>query len=63
MFSFAHLGNQLYTGERSFEIVRKQKVWYIVSALLLVVSAVALFTRGLTLGLEFTGGTEFPSSR
>jgi preprotein translocase subunit SecF len=59
MFSFAQFGNQLYTGERSFEIVRKQKIWYAISAILLILSTVALLTRGLTLGLEFTGGTEF----
>ncbi|GAB3589026.1 protein translocase subunit SecF [Angustibacter peucedani] len=59
MFSFARFGNQLYTGERSIEVVRRQKLWYAISAVLLLLSLVGLLTRGLTLGLEFTGGSEF----
>ena len=59
MFDFARFGNQLYTGERSLEVVRRQKTWYAISAVLLIVSFVALGVRGLTLGLEFTGGSEF----
>ncbi|HEX3002568.1 MAG TPA: protein translocase subunit SecF [Angustibacter sp.] len=59
MFDFARFGNQLYTGERSLEVVRRQKTWYAVSAVVLLVSIVALGVRGLTLGLEFTGGSEF----
>ncbi len=59
MFNFARFGNQLYTGERSLEVVRRQKTWYAISAVFLIISFVALGVRGLTLGLEFTGGSEF----
>jgi preprotein translocase subunit SecF len=59
MGSFASLGNRLYTGETSLDIVRRQKTWYAISACLLLVSFAALGVRGLTLGLEFTGGSEF----
>lgn len=59
MVSFSQFGNQLYTGERSLEVVRRQRTWYALSAALLALSFVALGTRGLTLGLEFTGGSEF----
>ncbi|MGN6300259.1 MAG: protein translocase subunit SecF [Angustibacter sp.] len=59
MFDFARFGNQLYTGERSLEVVHRQKTWYAISAVFLIISFVALGVRGLTLGLEFTGGSEF----
>jgi preprotein translocase subunit SecF len=63
MFSFAKFGNQLYSGERSFDIVRRQRTWYVVSAVLLLLSLGALLGRGLTLGLDFTGGSEFRISQ
>ncbi len=59
MFSFARFGNELYTGERSLEVVRRQRTWYAISGVLIAISLVGLLTRGLTLGLEFTGGSEF----
>ena len=33
-----------------------RKIWYAVSATLFVISLVALFTKGLNLGVDFTGG-------
>jgi preprotein translocase subunit SecF len=59
MASFAHFGNQLYTGERSIEFVRRQRIWYAISGVLIVLSLVGLFGRGLNLSLEFKGGSEF----
>ncbi len=59
MFSFADFGNQLYSGQRSLGIVRRQRLWYIISAVLLALSTLALVTQKLSLGLEFTGGSEF----
>jgi preprotein translocase subunit SecF len=59
MTSFAEFGNDLYTGKRSFDIVGRQKTWYAVSAVLLVLAAIGLFGRGLNVGLEFRGGSEF----
>lgn len=59
MSRFATLGNQLYTGERSLDVVGRQRLWYSISAVILLVSVGALLTLRLTLGLEFTGGSEF----
>jgi preprotein translocase subunit SecF len=59
MSSFAEFGNDLYTGKRSFDIVGRQKLWYTVSAVLLVLAAAGLFGRTLNIGLEFRGGSEF----
>ena len=59
MRSFADFGNDLYTGKRSIDFVGRQKTWYTVSLVLLVLAAIGLFGRGLNIGLEFRGGSEF----
>ena len=59
MSSFADFGNDLYTGKRSFDIVGRQKTWYAVSLVLLILACVGLFGRHLNVGLEFRGGSEF----
>ena len=59
MRSFADFGNDLYTGKRSIDFVGRQKTWYTVSLILLVLAAIGLFGRGLNIGLEFRGGSEF----
>ncbi len=59
MASFAALGNDLYTGKRSFDIVGRRKTWYLISAVLIVLSLIGLFGRGINFGIEFRGGSEF----
>jgi preprotein translocase subunit SecF len=59
MSSFAEFGNDLYTGKRSFDIVARQKLWYTISAIMLVLAAVGIFGRTPNIGLEFRGGSEF----
>ena len=59
MSRFATLGNQLYTGERSLDIVGRQRRWYALSGVILVIAVGSLLINNLTLGLEFTGGSEF----
>ncbi|MCL2483152.1 MAG: protein translocase subunit SecF [Propionibacteriaceae bacterium] len=53
---FAH---RLWTGEISYNFVGHAKWYYILSGVLIVVSIVALLTRGLELGIEFRGGSDF----
>jgi preprotein translocase subunit SecF len=53
------LGARLYRGDVSYEFVSKRKIWYALSAALLVISIGSLLIRGLTLGIEFKGGAEF----
>ncbi|HET8599642.1 MAG TPA: protein translocase subunit SecF [Segeticoccus sp.] len=57
--SFAQFGNDLYTGRRQIQFVRRQKVWYAVSVVILILAAVGIFGRGLNFGLEFRGGSEY----
>ncbi len=56
---FAQWGNDLYTGRRSYDIVGRRRVWYVISAVLVAVSAVLLVVPGLNPGIEFRGGSEF----
>ncbi len=53
------IAHRLYTGQISYDFIGKRRVWYIFSAVLLAVSILALLLRGLTLGIEFSGGTDF----
>ena len=59
MPSFAKLGNDLYSGRTSFDFVGRRRLWYLVAAALMLVSALAVGIRGLNPGIEFRGGTEF----
>jgi len=53
---FAH---RLWTGEISYNFVGHARWWYIASAILILVSIVSLLVRGLDLGIEFRGGSNF----
>lgn len=59
MVNLSQLGNSLYRGDVSYNIVGRRKAWYIVSAVLIVFSIATLGVRGLNLGIEFKGGAEF----
>ena len=60
MASFSQFGNDLYTGARSLNIVGRRKLWYTISAVLILVSIVGPILRGgFNFGIEFTGGSEF----
>jgi preprotein translocase subunit SecF len=59
MASLSQLGNSLYRGDVSYNIVGRRKTWYLVSAILIVLSISTLGVRGLNLGIEFKGGAEF----
>ena len=52
-------GDRLYRGEKSFNFVQNRKRWYSLSAVLILASLFALGVRGLDLGIEFKGGSEF----
>lgn len=42
---------------REFDFIGKQKIWFSVSGIVILVGLVFLFARGLNLGIDFTGGT------
>ena len=59
MGKFSRLGNDLYTGKKSWDFIGRKGVWYLVSVILILTSAGFLVGKGLNLGIEFTGGTQF----
>jgi len=60
MVSFSQLGNDLYTGKRSLNVVGRAKLWFLISAVLILIAIVGPFLRGgFSFGIEFTGGSEF----
>jgi preprotein translocase subunit SecF len=58
------IAGRLYRGDVSINFVGRQRTWYMISGAFLVVSVIALFTRGLHFSQEFTGGTSwtFPAN-
>ncbi|ABM13392.1 protein translocase subunit secF [Mycolicibacterium vanbaalenii PYR-1] len=49
---------RLYTGTGAFEVMGKRKLWYTVSAVIILVSLGAMLLRGFTFGIDFEGGTK-----
>jgi preprotein translocase subunit SecF len=64
MSRLGSIGGRLYRGEVSFDFVGRQKLWYSISGLILVLSLVGLFGRGLNFSVDFKGGSvfQFPAS-
>jgi preprotein translocase subunit SecF len=60
MSKFSELGNDLYTGARSFDFVGRRKLWYSVAAVMVILAIVLPILRGgYNFGIEFRGGSEF----
>jgi preprotein translocase subunit SecF len=49
----------MYHGETSFDIVGRRRLWFTISAVLLLVSLVSLVVPGLNFGIDFKGGAVF----
>ena len=56
------IGQRLYQGQVSVNFVGRRRTWYVISAIILLVSVGALLFRGLNLGIEFRGGADFAIS-
>ncbi|QWT23360.1 protein translocase subunit SecF [Subtercola sp. PAMC28395] len=64
MAKFSDLGNDLYSGKRSFNIIGRWKLWYTIAAVMILISVVGPFLRGgFVLGIEFRGGSQFSISQ
>lgn len=63
MARFSTFGNELYTGERSYDFVSKRKIWLTITLALIVVSIlIPFFKGGFNLGIDFQGGSQFTVS-
>jgi preprotein translocase subunit SecF len=59
MVRLRDLPHRLYRGDVSINFVGRQRMWYAISGLILLVSVVSLLTRGLNFSQEFVGGSSF----
>lgn len=63
MKSFATFGNELYTGERSYEFVGKRKIWFGITLAAVALSILLpLLAGGFNFGIDFRGGSQFTIS-
>ncbi|WP_131104764.1 protein translocase subunit SecF [Ornithinimicrobium sufpigmenti] len=63
MSRFSELGNDLFSGKKSYPIVHRRRFWYLLSGVLIALSLVGLLGLGLNFGIEFRGGTELRVSQ
>jgi len=54
-----HRPSDFYHERTNFQFIKHSKRWAILSGTLLLLSFVALFTRGLNFGIDFEGGTSW----
>ncbi|WP_370745894.1 protein translocase subunit SecF [Mycolicibacterium brumae] len=50
--------NRLYTGTGGFDVIGKRKMWYMISAVMLLITIASILVRGFTFGIDFEGGTK-----
>lgn len=55
-------GNALYTGDKTYPIVQRRRMWLLISFSLLVACVAILLVKGLNPGIDFRGGTEYTIS-
>jgi preprotein translocase subunit SecF len=53
------LASRLYHGETTYDFVGRRRLWFTISAVLLLISLASLFVPGLTFGIDFKGGAVF----
>jgi preprotein translocase subunit SecF len=52
--------SRLYRGETRFDFVGRRRIWFSISAVIIVLGIISIILRGgLNLGIEFKGGTEW----
>lgn len=60
MSKLRELGNDLYSGNKSFDIVGRRKLFYLIGIVVVVISIlVPVVKGGFNFGIEFRGGSEF----
>ena len=47
---------EFFSHQTNFPFMATRRVWYALSAVLMIVSLGSFFVRGLNLGIDFTGG-------
>jgi len=57
------LASRLYRGDVSYDFIGKRRLWYAGSGLLILISIVSMFARGLHPSIDFKGGDVFQMPR
>ena len=57
--SFSHKWSENFLNNTHVDFIRVRKIGYVITAVLMVLSCVSFFVRGLNLGAEFTGGRAY----
>jgi len=60
--SLAEWGNSLHSGEKTYAIVPKRRMWLTISSVFLLLSLLVIVFKGLNFGVEFTGGAVYQVS-
>jgi len=50
---------RLYRGQTSFDFVGRRRTWFTISAVIIIAGLLSLGFRGLNLGIDFKGGTQW----
>lgn len=55
--------NRLYTGTGVIDVIGKRRLWYAVTAVIVLICLASMLLRGFTLGIDFVGGSriQFPA--
>jgi preprotein translocase subunit SecF len=48
---------RLYTGTGAFEVIGRRRMWYAISAAIVLIALASMLIRGFTFGIDFAGGT------
>ncbi|MGA2210614.1 MAG: protein translocase subunit SecF [Acidimicrobiales bacterium] len=51
--------HRLYYGQTKFDFVRRRRLWFAISGIIILAGVVSLATRGLNYDIEFVGGTSW----
>ena len=62
MASFSKFGNDLYTGERSFNIIGRRRIWFSIAGVLILIAILVPVFKGFNFSVEFRGGSLFTVS-
>ncbi|SPT74472.1 preprotein translocase subunit SecF [Arcanobacterium haemolyticum] len=62
MLSMYKIGNDLYTGRSSVNIIGRRKLWFSLAMALMVLSLLAFVVKSPNTGIEFRGGSQFTVS-
>lgn len=60
MSKLKELGNDLYSGQKSFDIVGRSRLWYAIGVFAVIAAIlIPVIKGGFNFGIEFRGGSEF----